>query len=670
MTWVATGTATITAAEIAAAEAAAIAAAEAAATIAAETAAAEAAAAAAAEGASAAATEAAASAAAESVTAGATDAITTAASEVAPEAVSEGILEAGVEAAAPAEPMTPAGLEQVAPAGSTPPPPTEPLPPAGSEASMQTASGPATSDVAGYQSDQAMIDMIKNYQGGPQPELSSEVLKVSGNLPQTPTSTPGADSVLNAKPTSFGPSSGYSGTGFNPAPSTPSPLTAPTDGGGGFMQGFNQFVTDHPFYTGAGIYGVASATGMLDQKPQEFGQTKSTFNNPYRFSPNFKGSHPDANVYKPSYAGYAGSGYAGGGITQATPNVDFMGRNTYPMSQQNPSRYATPSQMPTSAQQTMASYEQNTNPLTGEVSMAQGGQVPGYAGGSLLQTLIDRYTQQGIMPTQDEYLGTLGLHSSFNPEYAFDQANAKFVPMDSLPTVESTFPQPEQAQPSGDGGMAAGGIARYYRGDLATSGGRNDVYSATSRFLDMYDPASKYEAPKEKGDAGIFRDTNPSTRDKSAAEAADVRANAINKKAQVNTGTKYYKPSVSMGQINLKPQGAEKDDGSADSVLAGARGGIMQANLGSYAAGGNPRLLRGPGDGMSDNIPATIGGKQPARLADGEFVVPADVVSHLGNGSTEAGAKKLHGMMDKVRMDRTGKKKQAPAVKAGKYIPK
>jgi hypothetical protein len=73
---------------------------------------------------------------------------------------------------------------------------------------------------------------------------------------------------------------------------------------------------------------------------------------------------------------------------------------------------------------------------------------------------------------------------------------------------------------------------------------------------------------------------------------------------------------------------------------------------------------------MSDNIPATISGKQPARLADGEFVVPADVVSHLGNGSTNAGAKKLHGMMDKVRMDRTGKKKQAPAVKARKYMPK
>jgi hypothetical protein len=73
---------------------------------------------------------------------------------------------------------------------------------------------------------------------------------------------------------------------------------------------------------------------------------------------------------------------------------------------------------------------------------------------------------------------------------------------------------------------------------------------------------------------------------------------------------------------------------------------------------------------MSDSIPATISGKQPARLADGEFVVPADVVSHLGNGSTDAGAKKLYGMMDNIRKARTGKKKQAPAVKAEKFMPK
>jgi hypothetical protein len=98
-----------------------------------------------------------------------------------------------------------------------------------------------------------------------------------------------------------------------------------------------------------------------------------------------------------------------------------------------------------------------------------------------------------------------------------------------------------------------------------------------------------------------------------------------------------------------------------------AAGGL--STLGSYAAGGKPRLLKGPGDGMSDNIPAMIGAKQPARLADGEFVVPADVVSHLGNGSTDAGAKQLYKMMDRIRQQRTGKKKQAPEVNPKRAMP-
>ena len=96
-----------------------------------------------------------------------------------------------------------------------------------------------------------------------------------------------------------------------------------------------------------------------------------------------------------------------------------------------------------------------------------------------------------------------------------------------------------------------------------------------------------------------------------------------------------------------------------------ARGGI--ADLGSYSDGG--RMLKGPGDGMSDSIPATIAGKQPARLANDEFVVPADVVSHLGNGSSDAGAKQLYKMMDKVRAARTGKKSQAKQINPTKYMP-
>lgn len=110
----------------------------------------------------------------------------------------------------------------------------------------------------------------------------------------------------------------------------------------------------------------------------------------------------------------------------------------------------------------------------------------------------------------------------------------------------------------------------------------------------------------------------------------------------------------------------------------------MQATMASYdpatnpltgeptthmAKGGIAGLLKGRGDGMSDSIHATIADKQPARLADGEFVIPADVVSHLGNGSTDAGAKHLYKMMDKVRHARTGNKKQGKQISAGGYLP-
>jgi hypothetical protein len=79
--------------------------------------------------------------------------------------------------------------------------------------------------------------------------------------------------------------------------------------------------------------------------------------------------------------------------------------------------------------------------------------------------------------------------------------------------------------------------------------------------------------------------------------------------------------------------------------------------------------LDGAGDGMSDSIPATIEGKQPARLADGEFVVPADVVSHIGNGSSKAGSQRLYSMLDKVRKARTGHTKQGKQINPSKYMP-
>jgi hypothetical protein len=125
-----------------------------------------------------------------------------------------------------------------------------------------------------------------------------------------------------------------------------------------------------------------------------------------------------------------------------------------------------------------------------------------------------------------------------------------------------------------------------------------------------------------------------------------------------------------LGNNNKRYDASGKELAAMGGMMGYAVGGGL-GSLGSYSDGG--RLLKGPGDGVSDSIPATIGQKQqPARLADGEFVVPARIVSELGNGSTEAGARKLYAMMDRVQKARgktTGKNKVAANSRADKYLP-
>jgi hypothetical protein len=193
--------------------------------------------------------------------------------------------------------------------------------------------------------------------------------------------------------------------------------------------------------------------------------------------------------------------------------------------------------------------------------------------------------------------------------------------------------------------MASGGVAGY------ASRGRVNV---AQNYLDNQEQQQTGPLPESVGvpRTGIYRDTDVDTAKKDALTATLVRLN----KARKGAGMK----SIGLPKTAIKGLGQPE-------VEEAAVGGTMRYNLGGYSDGG--RMLKGPGDGMSDSIPASIAGKQPARLADGEFVVPADVVSHLGNGSTDAGAKKLYSMMDKIRKARTGKKKQAPAVKAHKFMP-
>jgi len=521
MTWVAAGTATLTAAEIAAAEAAAAAAA---------TAAAEAAAA---------------QTASTALVAEAAPALTQTAATVLPEATSTlvpeatGILEAAPGVTPPpAEPMTPAGIEQITPAGSTPTPPAEPMPPA-------------------------------------QPPTQPPVQPPTQPPVQPPTSGPQTWSDMPTQAEGFSPADS---TGPVDAPTQiPPPSNVPTPETNPFLQGVKDvgsWMNENKGYTAAGAYMGLQSMGAFNQKTAQMPE-KKTFKNQYSLSPNFQGGpYSQPNVYKPSYAA--------GGITQINGPVERMSANAlggntnmYPQSQQERTNFATPTQMPVSAEVTM------NNEYSG-VTMAQGG--------------IARFANEG--------------------------------------EVEEDTHTP-----------------RRYRGNLT---GTLDKYN------EMIEGKKSGSLPSGKADpytgvVGTFEDSDIDTRLQDPYTAALTRLKKTGKRANYDVAA--LPAGIQAGALNMPTRQA-------------AGGGIMQANLGGYAAGGNPRLLSGPGDGMSDNIPATISGRQPARLADGEFVVPADVVSHLGNGSTNAGAKKLHGMMDKVRVDRTGKKKQAPAVKAGKYIPK
>ena len=242
------------------------------------------------------------------------------------------------------------------------------------------------------------------------------------------------------------------------------------------------------------------------------------------------------------------------------------------------------------------------------------------------------------------------------------------------PDFQGRFANPQDYQYTpkrynyAEGGiMQAGGVPAYARG--------GDLSSTLDSYTQMMDqrarpPSGKSSPRGERGDAGIYYDLDPDTRYQDALTAAQIRQAKVNKRAHVQMpGVKRPTP---MGQIDLTPPGTKREaPGSSLDPENAAQGGIMRAStLGGYAAGGNPRLLKGPGDGMSDNIPATINGRQPARLADGEFVVPADVVSHLGNGSTDAGAKILHRMMTQVRKERTGNPKQGKQINPNKFVPK
>jgi len=316
---------------------------------------------------------------------------------------------------------------------------------------------------------------------------------------------------------------------------------------------------------------------------------------------NLASNYQPLNNPVPVYPRFAEGGIAqladGGKMISDKVNVDFMHGDMYPMSQQSRSFYASPTQMPTSAQQTMASYEPKTNPLTGQATahMASGGPVSFASGGDIGgQVYYDADKGQYYTVGRDS-------NNPFTPFAAF----------------------------GGPFGLLSPADKRNYIGASPSSPGSNisPDYQASSVTPRVYQPTyvDVPQAPTQASTVGV-----PTY---SLQDSANLLA-----MSNPDLAAPYKKMSS---------------------------GGI--SDLGTYSDGG--RMLRGPGDGMSDSIPGMIANKRPARLAEGEFVVPADVVSHLGNGSTDAGAKQLYAMMNKVRQARTGTKKQGKQINPRQFMP-
>jgi hypothetical protein len=256
----------------------------------------------------------------------------------------------------------------------------------------------------------------------------------------------------------------------------------------------------------------------------------------------------------------------------------------------------------------------------------------------------------------------------------------------SIPTGQ-TFAQASQAANAASGVNAAMNQALPLTGNLGIPSvlpaSTSPLITAPSAIAPTATAATS-AAPSTftQGMAKFAADPMASIAANKFTTGASALAGALGGRKEMETGEEEYDGPLKRYRFNPETyRAASFADGGIANLASGgydrmvgdtpmrstnmAKGGI--SDLGGYSDGG--RMLRGPGDGMSDSIPASISGKRPARLADGEFVVPADVVSHLGNGSTDAGAKTLYSMMDKVRTARTGNKKQGRQINPRRFVP-
>tara|TARA_R100001082_G_C4356460_1_gene157130 strand:- start:640 stop:1470 length:831 start_codon:yes stop_codon:yes gene_type:complete len=154
-----------------------------------------------------------------------------------------------------------------------------------------------------------------------------------------------------------------------------------------------------------------------------------------------------------------------------------------------------------------------------------------------------------------------------------------------------------------------------------------------------------------------------------ALNTGNKTAQAATRRPTYTTGTTTSTPASDV--INTTPvdTGEEDEDEDAIQLTGNQTGGVAGGmRYGGIAYLNKGRYLNGMTDGMADRIPASIDGTQPAALSDGEFVIPADVVSHLGNGNSNAGAKELDQMLNRIRKERTGNPRQGKQINPNQFL--
>jgi len=377
--------------------------------------------------------------------------------------------------------------------------------------------------------------------------------------------------------------------------------------------------------------------------------------------------------------------YAGGGPVEAMSDANAVGANTgFPMADIQRGAYATPYQQPISQNVVTGASDTRVDPYTGTERLAEGGMAqenPLLAspykkenpfvdqmgplqggGGSSPSATGSSSTGQGISSTATD-IG-LGLMSLSDAIPGISTAIAGMI---------GNAMAGQQADAMGEANAALGTIASQGQavpGISSISDSEGNVSSiSTAESIAAVDAAMGLADAVAAAVAGSEGDAG--------ASGAGVGGVGGVGGGDGGGGGGGGDGGGAGGDSGSAGAGGDGGGGGGDGG-GEAAGGLLRrkyatgglSDLGSYSDGG--RLLRGPGDGVSDSIPAIIGRRQPARLADGEFVVPARIVSELGNGSTEAGARKLYAMLDRVQKARgktTGKGKVAKNTRADKYLP-